>query len=139
MIEISIDGSCQPRNPGGTACYGYVIRKGEKLLFRRKGVVGTGEGMTNNVAEYHALINAIEKIRDLDLEKERIVVKSDSKLLVNQMKGDWKVKAAFLMPLHRKAMALVRDLDISFKWIRREENEEADSLADSAYQGFIKC
>jgi len=66
------------------------------------------------------------------------VVKSDSKLLVNQMRGDWKVEAVFLVPLHRKAMFLIKDLDISFKWISREGNKEADSLADSAYQGSTR-
>jgi ribonuclease HI len=134
LVEVFIDGSCGPVNPGGTACYGYVIRKRWRVLFRGSGVVGTSRNMTNNVAEYHGLIGAIEKIKEVGLDGERIVVKSDSELLVHQMTGEWRVKAPLLKPLHRKAVALIRDLEISFTWIPREENAEADELARKAYR-----
>jgi ribonuclease HI len=138
MIEISIDGSCEPVNPGGTACYGYVIRRQGKVLSLGSGVAGTGKGMTNNVAEYNALISAIGKIEELGLERDRIIVKSDSNLLVHQMKGDWQVKAPLLIPLHRKAMTLTENLEISFEWVPREKNEEADELAREAYRKASK-
>src|SRR5512137_2298452 len=60
MISIYFDGLCRPRNPGGVATYGYVIyRDGEKIK-SGYGVVGSGPGMTNNVAEYSALKQAAE-------------------------------------------------------------------------------
>ena len=60
MITLYFDGLCRPRNPGGVATYGYVIYKDGKKVKRGYGVVGSGTGMTNNVAEYSALKRAAE-------------------------------------------------------------------------------
>lgn len=81
MIEVWIDGLCEPINPGGVACFGYVIKRSGSEIETGSGVVGTGPDMTNNVAEYTALIRALEKIRQLGLGKESVVVRSDSKLV----------------------------------------------------------
>ena len=82
MIEVWIDGACEPKNPGGTACTGYLIKKDGKTLAKCYGVVGKGEDMTNNVAEYHALIRAMKRIWRDALQNEKIIVRSDSKLVV---------------------------------------------------------
>jgi len=139
MIEINIDGLCEPINPGGTACIGYVIRRGNVSLAKVSKVIGIGKGMTNNVAEYTALIEALTKTRELGLAEEQIKVKSDSKLVVNQMNAKWRVKASHIIPLHRKAMELARGFDIVFEWVPREENAEADSLCRIAYEGRSLC
>ena len=72
MIEVWIDGLCGPANPGGTACFGYLIKRNRVTIDKDYGVVGSGKDMTNNVGEYTALVRALEKIRSLKLDKEKI-------------------------------------------------------------------
>ncbi|HML03013.1 MAG TPA: ribonuclease HI [Candidatus Bathyarchaeia archaeon] len=134
MIEVWIDGLCEPINPGGTACIGYIIKREGKVLAKTSEVVGRGEGMTNNVAEYTALVRALEKIIQLGLAEQEILVRSDSRLVVNQMKGNWEVKAPLILPLYRKAKMIATAMNIKFNWICREENTDADSLCRTAYE-----
>ena len=134
MIEVWIDGLCEPVNPGGTACIGYIIKKEGKVLAKTSQVVGRGKGMTNNVAEYTALIQALEKIQQLGLARQEILVRSDSKLVVNQMNGNWEVKAPLILPLNRKAKTMTTTMNIKFNWVPREQNTEADALCRTAYE-----
>jgi ribonuclease HI len=134
MIEVYIDGLCGSVNPNGIASFGYVIKRGQVALDAGYGIIGKGKGMTNNVAEYNALIQALEKIKQLKLDNERIVVKSDSKLVINQMKGVWKTRALLVLPLFRKAQKLVSGIDVDFEWVPREENSEADRLSRLAVE-----
>lgn len=135
MIEVWIDGLCEPVIPAHarTACFGYMIKKNGKVVDEGSGVIGEGQKMTNNVAEYSALIQALERVRRLGLEG-RMVVRSDSRLVVNQMRGEWKVKAPNIMHLYSKAVALAKDKDVVFEWVPRKENTRADSLARMAYE-----
>ena len=136
MIEVWIDGCCYPVNPKGTACAGYVIKKGNLTIATGSKIIGKGEGMTNNVAEYHAFINAILEIKNHHLDNEEILVRSDSNLLVNQLNRNWKVKAPLIMPLYRKARTLSADLKLQIKWIPREQNEEADAMSREAFKNY---
>ena len=138
MIEIWIDGLCQPVNPGGTACYGYVIKRNRKVVDKNCGVVGIGKDMTNNVAEYMALICALREVKRQGLQNELIIIKSDSTLLVNQMNRKWKAKAPLLLPLYRLANDLAALLDYRIEWVPREENQEADRLTRIAYESWQK-
>jgi len=139
MIEVWVDGLCGPVNPGGTACFGYLIKRNGVTVDKDYGVVGSGKDMTNNVGEYTALVRALEKIRSLKLDKEKIVVKADSRLVAYGMGIDssigrnWKIKAPRVLPLHRKAKTLASGMNIIFEWIPREQNEEADGLCQLAY------
>jgi len=135
MIEVWFDGLCEPVMPEDEriACLGYVIKRNGKTVDVGSGVVGVGASVTNNVAEYRALIRALERVRSLGLS-EKVVVRSDSRLVVNQMKGEWKVRAPLIAPLYREAMTLIAGLDISFEWVPREENTEADHLSRVAYE-----
>jgi ribonuclease HI len=129
-----------PINPGGTACYAYVIKKNGETIDRDYGVIGTGKGMTNNVGEYTALVRALEKIRSLKLNKEKTIVKSDSRLVAYGMGADpttgrgWKIKAPLVLPLYTRAKKLTEGMNINFQWIPREQNEEADRLTHLAYE-----
>jgi ribonuclease HI len=133
LIEIHTDGLCGPASLGGTATFAYLIRKSGKLVEKESGVVGKGEGMTNNVAEYAALVHALERIRELALTDEEIIVNSDSRLVVEQMSGNWKVKSKSIKPLFRKARELVEGMRITFRWVPREQNTDADRLCRAAY------
>ena len=137
MIEVWTDGLCEPINPGGTGCAGYVIKKNGKVVEQGSESLGASKDMTNNVAEYSALIRALQAIKKLGFDKEKILLRSDSKLLVSQMKGKWKVRGARIVPLQSKASELAKRLDIVFQWIPREENEEADSLCRVAYESIV--
>lgn len=136
MIEVWTDGLCEPINPGGTGCAGYIIKKNGKVVEKGSESLGASKDMTNNVAEYSALIRALQTVRRLGLDQEKILVRSDSKLLVSQMKGEWKVKGVRIVPLHGKAVDLKKGLNIDFQWIPREENEEADKLCRLAYESI---
>ena len=136
LIEVWIDGCCWPVNPGGTACTGYVIKKGGLTIAKGSKVIGEGKGMTSNVAEYHALIHVLEEIKKRQLYTEEILIRSDSNLLVNQMNGNWKVKAASIFALYREAKILAADLNLKIKWVPRELNEEADAMSRVAFKNW---
>jgi len=87
-----IDGLCEPVNPGGVATYGLVVydRNMVKVDEESK-FVGKGDGMSNNVAEYSGLVALLEYLIQNDIECN-VSVKLDSKLVVEQMTGNWKVK-----------------------------------------------
>ena len=132
MIEIFFDGLCEPVNPGGIATYGFVIMQNGKQIAEGSGLVGKGEGMTNNVAEYEAVLNAIVRFKELNLN-EPIVIKGDSSVVIYQLSGKWKAKADTpkkYVPLVKEAM---QGLDVQFEWIPREENALADELTRKAY------
>jgi ribonuclease HI len=137
-INIWIDGLCEPINPGGTACIGFVIKKDGVTIAEGSHVIGKGVGMTNNVAEYTALIYALREIKRLRLENELLTIRSDSQLLVNQMNRKWEVKAPLIKPLYKIAKDLANGLNYQIEWIPREENEEADMLTRLAYEKSLK-
>src|SRR5438477_12734582 len=117
-MVVYVDGLCEPVNPGGTATYGYVIRNDAgRDLARKSGVVGKGPEMSNNVAEYAALCEALhflirEKLTQLPME-----IRSDSRLLVNQMKGEWKFRKGLYAKKYAEAIDLVPQFGkITFKW-----------------------
>jgi ribonuclease HI len=86
---------------------------------------------TNNVAEYHALIAALDYATNSKLARLRVL--SDSELLVRQMQGRYKVKSADLRPLYERALQMSRTLDyFGIDHIPRERNREADKLANEA-------
>lgn len=138
QIDIWIDGACEPVNPGGTGCVGYVIKSDGTIIAKQSSIIGKGVGMTSNVAEYTALIYALQKVKQLGLQNELLTIKSDSQLLVNQMNRKWKVKAPLIVPLHKSASELVKDLNYRIEWVPREENEEADRLTRLAYEKSLK-
>ena len=86
---------------------------------------------TNNVAEYRAVIRAAETALSLGATELRFLLDSD--LLVNQLKGTYRVKASHLRPLHERAMALLRQFGRwSVRHVPRSENAAADALANQA-------
>lgn len=122
-----IDGAARG-NPG-PASYGVVIfRPDGRLLDELTRYVGRA---TNNVAEYYALIAALDYAEAHGIRKLR--VRSDSELLVRQMQGQYRVKSADLRPLHERARKLARRLDsFSIEYVPRTENQDADRLANEA-------
>jgi ribonuclease HI len=143
MLNVYIDGSCAPENPSGYATWGMIVKRDNEYLAKLKDIVGHGLGMSNNVAEFSALIAFLEwylktgKFSSLGiLDYEPALIHSDSNLLVNQMNGNWKVKNGLYVNHYIKARNLINNhglqQKITFKWIPREENTEADELSKRA-------
>ena len=128
MIEVYTDGRAEP-NPGlGT--YGYVIYEGGKRVHSEHGLAG--RRVTNNYAEYLCLVKALEHLKAR--RQEEIKVYSDSTLVVNQMTGKWKFKSGTYSEKYLEAKELVECFpSLSFEWIPRERNSEADELTNIAF------
>jgi ribonuclease HI len=133
---IFTDGACEPKNPGGIPTYGFVIYRNGTKLAEDCGLAGVpfSKEATNNVAEYVGLKKALERVLSLGLQHCDIEVKSDSRLLVNQVRGEFVVKSRRLKPYYNKVKELLPSFRrVSFRWVPREENEEADALSKTAY------
>lgn len=89
---------------------------------------------TNNVAEYAALIFSLEAAFEIDPDAE-ILVRMDSKLVVEQMSGRWKIKHPDMLALGAKVQQLINGKKVEFVWIPREQNVLADALANQAMDG----
>ncbi len=127
-ITIFTDGASRG-NPG-RAAIGAVAYKNDSKLFELSESLGV---QTNNYAEYMAVIKALEEILARTWQDDKITFFADSKLLVEQLNGNWKVKNENIKPLYGKAKELLQNFDsIKFVHIRREKNKEADALANRA-------
>jgi|25BtaG_2_1085352.scaffolds.fasta_scaffold06575_2 ribonuclease HI len=129
MIEAWFDGVCEPKNPGGHGAYGVYIRS--KHIDWKEGVyVGYGETISNNVAEYSGFIDILRRLKNNFLTKEKIIIRGDSKLVIEQMSGCWKIKKGIYVPLAYEAQKLLRKFrKTTLEWIPRDENEVCDKLA----------
>lgn len=126
-ITAYVDGGARG-NPGPA---GYGVRledeRGAVVAVLHQ-AIGTA---TNNVAEYRGLIAALTYARDHGYRVVRI--RSDSELIVKQMRGEYRVKHPGLKPLHEQARSLAQGFDrVTFEHVRREQNAEADRLANLA-------
>lgn len=129
-VVAYVDGLVEPRNPG-TGTYGFVIYDGQRKLAEGSGLAG--REVTSNFAEYTALVEALKKLKELRVEGD-VLIRSDSKLLVGQMSQGWKVKSGRYLERLKDARDLLKEFgDISFEWIPREKNAEADLLTRIAY------
>ena len=127
MIVAYIDGGARG-NPG-PAAYGVRIEdQAGALIEEFSGSIGVA---TNNVAEYRGLLAALRWARDH--RHRAVLVRSDSLLLVQQMRGNYKVKHPGLKPLHAEAQGLAQAIGrVSFEHVGRAHNAHADRLANSA-------
>ena len=122
-----VDGASRG-NPG-PASYAAILRGPDGATrFAAGKYIGRA---TNNVAEYYGLITALDYAAAHGIE--RLLVRSDSELLVRQMQGRYKVKSADLRPLHERARKLAHGFAyFAIEHVPREQNREADELANSA-------
>jgi ribonuclease HI len=125
-VEIEFDGGSRP-NPGSSAI-GYIV---ESTDWRVERSAHIGES-TNNKAEYHALIQALELAAERG--SEHVVAKGDSQLIVNQVRGDWDVNDDDLTELHGRVQTLTDEFEsFEIRHISREENSDADDLVDNVF------
>lgn len=140
-IEVHCDGLCEPRNPGGIASYGFVARSAGGVVLREEGgFLCRGAEASNNVAEYGGAIRALQWALGNGYEAAEIVLHGDSRLLINQLSGEWAVRSPNIRPLWQKTRALIeRFRDVRLVWVPREENEEANRLSVAAYVEVLEA
>jgi ribonuclease HI len=126
-ILMYFDGASKGNpGPAGAACW---INDGTSSYGEYKFL---GD-QTNNVAEYSGVILGLKNLNLSKYKEHPIKVYGDSKLVIEQMKGNWKVKAANLLPLWQEAQELIKDFEhIEFIHIDRSLNSKADALANIA-------
>src|SRR5450759_3684755 len=135
-LVVEADGGSRG-NPG-EAGYGALLRDAAsgEVIAERAESVGIA---SNNVAEYSGLVAGLKAAFDIDPAAE-VTVRLDSKLLVEQMSGRWKIKQPDMRRLALQARDIVASLraaggSVTYTWVPRAENSAADALANSAMDG----
>lgn len=130
------DGLCEPRNPGGYACWAWLAIYDGRQFRQQYGCIGHGAGMTNNEAEYEAVLQAMRyaesikgRIHDAGLS---VLVRTDSQLVVNQVSGLWQIKIPRRQIIPIRAI-LFNEFQGVIEWVPREQNSDADMLTRLAY------
>lgn len=127
QLRIHVDGGARG-NPGPAGAGVVICAQDGPLLFEAGFFLGT---QTNNAAEYHALIRALQRANRAAVDS--VAIHSDSELLVRQITGEYQVKSPKLAPLFRQVqMLLVRSGRWTIRHVPREENQRADELANLA-------
>jgi broad specificity phosphatase PhoE/ribonuclease HI len=129
-VKVVVEADGGSRGNPGSAGYGSVVWSAERdtVLAERKASIGTA---TNNVAEYRGLIAGLEAAADVGATE--VAVSMDSKLVIEQMTGRWRVKHPDMVPLHERASGLANGFDrVTYAWIPRAKNSHADRLANEA-------
>lgn len=141
--EAFFDGACWP-NPNGHAASGAVVKSGGLRIFEHSEYIGN-VNTSNNVAEYHGLIAVLRFLRDEPGIAEAIIY-GDADMVIKQMNKEWKagtltkkeksgkvpIRPRYYLPYYQEAMKLREQITmahLTFKWIPRAENEDADELS----------
>jgi len=129
-VKVVVEADGGSRGNPGPAGYGSVVWSADRSIVLAEAKQAIGQA-TNNVAEYRGLIAGLEEAANLNATE--VAVSMDSKLVVEQMSGRWKVKHPDLAELNAQARSLASRFDrISYTWIPRAENSHADRLANEA-------
>ncbi|MFF0214925.1 bifunctional RNase H/acid phosphatase [Streptomyces vinaceus] len=129
-LRFVVEADGGSRGNPGPAGYGAVVldpATGETLAERAE-YIGVA---TNNVAEYKGLIAGLKAARELSPDAV-VQVRMDSKLVVEQMSGRWKIKHPDMKPLAAEAAKILPRAQVTYEWIPRERNKHADRLANEA-------
>ncbi len=141
ILKINTDGGARG-NPGHAGIGGVAVID-SKIIFTFSEYIGI---TTNNVAEYRALIKALRYLKDNQLDGflfKEILINLDSLLVVNQVKGIYKVKQSHLLTLKQDVISLINDVSqkystkISLIHVRRSLNKNADYLVNSALDAYL--
>jgi ribonuclease HI len=127
-LVIFTDGAS--RNNPGHAAIGYLISDGKKVLEQKGEYIGV---TTNNQAEYRAMIRALKEA--VKYQPTKTTCYSDSNLMVNQLKGDWKVKNSQLQDLHLEVKRIEEKLGkVIYKHVKRDNPgvQRCDALANQS-------
>jgi len=131
LKKVWIDGLAKGNHIKGKseAAVGILVKDAEKkegLSIRIK------ELLTNNEAEYAALLFAARYLKLMGVKGEDVFIFTDSALVANQMNGVWKTKDKKFVPVQDEIKSLLNDFNVSYIWVSRDKNKEADKLANKA-------
>lgn len=150
LIEGIFDGCCEPKNPGGHAAWGAVVKIDGVVFWTSSGYCGQGPEMSNNVAEYSGALAVLEYVKDLP---GKLIIRGDSKLVIEQLSGRWNTnctacgkalgkrchcrnpKPGLYFPKYLDAIRLLtmqrefRNGSVELKWVPREQNSDCDYLS----------
>ncbi|MDH5279345.1 MAG: bifunctional RNase H/acid phosphatase [Actinomycetota bacterium] len=132
-LVVEADGGSRG-NPG-PAAYGALVRDAAtgEVLAEAAAEIGVA---SNNVAEYRGLIAGLRAARAID-PGAAVDVRLDSKLIVEQMSGRWKIKHADMRSLATEARGLMPVESVTYTWVPREQNRDADRLVNAALDGAL--
>ena len=130
MVRVIIETDGGSRGNPGPAAYGALIRDADTgmIIAERAEAIGIA---TNNVAEYRGLIAGLELVHKHTPDADDIEVRMDSKLVIEQMAGRWKIKHPDMKPLAIEAQKLA-PFGVTWTWVPREENSAADAILNAA-------
>jgi ribonuclease HI len=129
-VLVHVDGGSRG-NPGPAAAASVVSTPAGEILDEASELLGT---VTNNVAEYRALLLGLARARALGATEVEVV--NDSELIAKQIRGLYKVKHAAMRPLHREAMTALRGFAAwKIRTVPRAQNADADALVNAALDG----
>jgi probable phosphoglycerate mutase len=129
-LKLIIEADGGSRGNPGPAAYGCLVKDAQtnEVLFKEGKTLGV---TTNNVAEYSGLVAALAAAHEID-PNAQIEVRMDSKLVVEQMSGNWKIKHENMKGLVEKARNAFAQSQVKYVWVPREDNLEADTLLNIA-------
>ena len=129
-MKLIIEADGGSRGNPGPAAYGCLVKDAQtnEVLFKEGKTLGV---TTNNVAEYSGLVAALAAAHEID-PNAQIEVRMDSKLVVEQMSGNWKVKHENMKGLVEKARNAFAQSQVKYVWVPREDNLAADTLLNIA-------
>jgi len=129
-LKLIIEADGGSRGNPGPAAYGCLVKDAQtnEVLFKEGKTLGI---TTNNVAEYSGLVAALVAAHEID-PNAQIEVRMDSKLVVEQMSGNWKIKHENMKGLVEKARNAFAQSQVKYVWVPREDNLAADSLLNIA-------
>lgn len=131
MRKLIVEADGGSRGNPGPAGFGALVRDAEtgEVLAEESESIGVA---TNNVAEYSGLIAGLRAAAQIDPHAS-VEARMDSRLVVEQMSGRWKIKHPDMRPLAQTASEVARTFsDVSYTWVPRERNKHADRLANEA-------
>ena len=132
LYKCYFDGACMPTNPGGRMGMGVYIESGTKKVMLSD-TEPKSKSNTNNVAEYRAVIMLLKHLNSLRGSGRFITIYGDSKLVVNQLNGLWRILDGEYVPYAMQAKHLLTELKcrntVAIKWIPRHKNWKADELS----------
>jgi ribonuclease HI len=132
---LNFDGSCGPKNPGGTAAYGYTILKNGQPFEEDSLVIGSGSEYSNNYAEFYAVYKGLQKLYDIVEPNDKLFIRGDSLLVINVLRKKWRTKEeALYYPAFKLALQMLTGIRskrilVSLDWIPRAMNQRADALS----------
>ena len=129
-MKLIIEADGGSRGNPGPAAYGCLVKDAQtnEVLFKEGKTLGV---TTNNVAEYSGLVAALAAAHEID-PNAQIEVRMDSKLVVEQMSGNWKIKHENMKGLVEKARNAFTQSQVKYVWVPREDNLAADTLLNIA-------